>query len=86
MDINKTLKARGITHQQIADALGIDRITVTQTINKNPTYKTLKKYADIVGCRVVDFFLDELNDDEIQQDGLHITCPKCGAEIKIKLE
>lgn len=48
-----------MTINEVAEKMGINRVTLSQTISNNPTYSTLKKIADVVGCDVMDFFKDE---------------------------
>lgn len=59
MNIKAVIKAHHLTINKVAEALGVNRISFSNTINNNPTYSTLKKIADVVGCDVMDFFKDE---------------------------
>jgi DNA-binding XRE family transcriptional regulator len=81
MDVKSVIKQYGYTQVTLAKKMGINRVTLAQMIDGNPTINTLRKIADAIGCKTYVFF-----NDEREEDGLHITCPKCGAEIKIKLE
>ena len=83
MDISKTIKEFGYTQEQVAKKLGITRIGLTKSLNGNPTIGTLKKVADIIGCKVGDFFRDEITSRPQESS---FTCPKCGAKLSIKIE
>lgn len=75
MDIKKVIKERGYTINQVADMMGKNRVTLFQTISRNPTVETLQKIADAIGCKVGDFFRDEIDDA--------ITCPNCGKKYRL---
>lgn len=81
MDIIKVIKQHGYTLQRIADewervnGKAITRSTLSQSVNNNPTVKTLQGIANVIGCTVGDFFADEL-------DGV-IRCPHCGKRFKM---
>lgn len=79
MDIKVKIKERGWTIERVAKEMGITRITLSQNISRNPTVKTLQRIADIIGCNVGDFFMDEIDISKTT-----IVCPKCGKPISIK--
>lgn len=60
MDIKKVIKAHNYTINQVADMMGRNRVTLSQTIARNPTVETLQKIADTIGCKVGEFFADEV--------------------------
>ena len=45
--------------------------------------KTLIRIADVIGCEVKDFFVDE---EDTHPNELTIMCEKCGNIIKLKTE
>lgn len=59
MEIKKIIKEKGLTINQVADLMGRNRVTLFQTISGNPTVETLEKIANVIGCKVGDFFRDE---------------------------
>lgn len=81
MDVKTTIKEKGFTIEQVAKEMGVTRVTLSQNLSRNPTVKTLQKIADVIGCKVGDFFRDEI---EITQPIKK--CPHCGADITIKVE
>lgn len=86
MNIKGAIKAKGYTIQEVADKIGVNRVTLTLTLQGNPTYKKMKEIADAIGCDVMDFFKDEAEHQPIieEQDKNTITCPKCGAKFELK--
>ena len=59
MDIKRVIKDKGYTIQDVAGMIGVNRVTLTNTISGNPTYRKMKQIADAIGCQVTDFFADE---------------------------
>ena len=53
-------------------------VTLAQNLSRNPTVGTLQKIADVIGCKVGDFFVDDM---DIKDDANTITCPHCGGKI-----
>ena len=89
MDIKSIIKAQGYTLEKVAsewknkdgEASPITKGALSKSINNNPTIATLQGIADVIGCKVGDFFRDEIN-----QQSPTIICPNCGKEITIKVE
>lgn len=80
MDIKKTIKDKGYTISLVAEKMGINRVTLTNMISGNPTYNTMSRVAEAIGCSVVDFFSDERTDNKdidfaafIRYKGIHYT-------------
>ena len=82
MDIKGVIKAQGYTLIDVAEKMGITKGGISQIVNGSPNVKTLRTIADIVGCKVGDFFLDEMT--EIVSTPT-IKCPHCGKDIKIQV-
>jgi transcriptional regulator with XRE-family HTH domain len=78
MDIKSIIKQKGLTMEDVAERMGISRVTLSQTLSGNPTMSTLQRIADALGCKVGEFFLDELEEKNF------IVCPKCGARFELK--
>lgn len=79
MDIKSIIKAKGYTIQDVAKKIGVNRVTLTLTLQGNPTYNKLKQIADAIDCDVLDFFKDEAK----HQEEAGLTCPKCGTRLKL---
>lgn len=80
MDVKAIIKQKGFTIDSVAKKMGITRVTLAQNLSRNPTVGTLQKIADVIGCKVGDFFVDELE----LADPNTITCPKCGTKFKME--
>lgn len=68
MDIKGVIKEKGFTLDRVASELkerGImpraSKSSLSQSINGNPNLSTLQAIAEVIDCRVVDFFKDENN-------------------------
>lgn len=83
MDVKSIIKRQGYTIEKVASEMGISRVTLSQNICRNPTVGTLKRISDVIGCKVGDFFIDEL-DNTGNESGF--TCPHCGKEIEIDVK
>ncbi len=81
MDVKSIIKEKGFTIEQVAKEMGITRFTFTQNLSRNPTLKTLRRIADVLGCNIGDFFKDELESTKPT-----FLCPHCGKPINIKVE
>ena len=73
--VKDVCKEKGILMKDLADKLGINRISLTSMINGNPTISTLEKIATALGVHVSDLFE--------RQDTGGINCPHCGGKIKV---
>ena len=79
--IKDVLKKYGITQIELAERMGINRVSLNVTLN-NPNIKlsTLDKLADAIGCDVAEFFTPATPADHNV-----IICPHCGAKLEINL-
>lgn len=75
MDVKAVIKEKGWTQERVAEKMGISRITLNQNLARNPTINTLQRIANVIGCNVGEFFLDELSATNT------IICPHCGKKI-----
>lgn len=82
MDIKRVIHAHGLRVMDVADAMGVNRVTLANTINGNPTVKTLERIAAIVGCDVAEFFTATAT---APPSAPPVTCPHCGNELHITL-
>ena len=83
MRIREVLKEKGITAQEVADRMQISLSSLNQSISGNPSIKTLRKIAEVVGCQVGDFFKDEMAGDS--EDLVTIICPKCEQSFVVEV-
>lgn len=80
MDVKTIIKEKGFTIEQVAKEMGITRFTFTQNLSRNPTMRTLQRIADVLGCKVGDFFKDE-----IEPSKPTFFCPHCGKPIELEI-
>lgn len=88
MKISKIIKERGFTIQQVADGIGLSRGTVARNIGgDNPTVQTLRSIAEVIGCKMADFFEDERTQEPIMDERKRVggVCPVCGARLRVNL-
>ena len=78
--IKDTNKSYGASVNEIAEKMGISRVTLSTHINGNPSTEILLRIADAIGCSVTELF------EQPKKDTLTISCPHCGKSITIKAE
>lgn len=54
--IKEIVKEKGTTIQNIADSIGINRVSLTNSINGNPTVETLHKIANALNVDITELF------------------------------
>ena len=57
LKIKDVAKSKGMTMAQIAEKLGINPITLSQSLNGNPTLSRLTEVADVLGVDVSELFV-----------------------------
>ena len=82
MHIKETLKKRGLKQIDLADRLGINRVSLSRLLSDKNDMRisTIKKIADAIGCDVSEFFTPAE-----KENNNTITCPHCGAKLEINL-
>lgn len=63
MIIREIIRKHGFTIKDVAEKMGVNRVTLSNQLAGNPTVKTLEKIATTIGCNVSDFFSDEKHSD-----------------------
>lgn len=63
MRFKETLEKYGITQMELADRLGINRVSVSRLLSEKNDIRlsTIEKIAKAIGCKVGDFFEDEMS-------------------------
>ena len=82
LQIKETLKQRGLKQNDLADRLGINRVSLSRLLSDKNDMRisTIKKIADAIGCDVSEFFAPEET-----KDNNTITCPHCGEKLVVNL-
>lgn len=78
--IKDAMKRYGTSVNEVADKMGISRVTLSTHINGNPSTEVLLRIADAIGCPVTELF------EQPKKDSLSLTCPHCGKSITLKVE
>lgn len=80
--IKDALKQRGLKQNDLADRLGINRVSLSRLLSDKNDMRmsTIKKIADAIGCDVTEFFTKT-----DKADHNVITCPHCGEKLVINL-
>ena len=78
MRIKEILKSKGMTVAELADKMGISRVSISNKINGNPTLETLTNIA-----KALDVPVSELFEAPSKTE---ISCPHCGKSIDIKID
>ena len=82
LQIKETLKQRGLKQNDLAERLGINRVSLSRLLSDKNDMRisTIKKIADAIGCDIAEFFTPAETEDHNV-----ITCPHCGAKLVINL-
>ncbi|MEG1659463.1 MAG: helix-turn-helix transcriptional regulator [Bacteroides sp.] len=78
--IKEAMKRYDTSVNEIADKMGISRVTLSTHINGNPSTEILLRIADAIGCPVTELF------EQPKSDTVSLSCPNCGKSINIKAE
>lgn len=83
MRYKEVLEKYGLTQIELADRLGINRVSVSRLLSDKNDMRTstLIKIANAIGCNVGELFDDNSNATGFSHDSF--SCPKCGTKYKI---
>ncbi|MDR1340798.1 MAG: helix-turn-helix domain-containing protein [Prevotellaceae bacterium] len=76
--IKEVIKEKGLTVKEVANKLGMSSPSLSDAINGNPTVEKVERIAEAIGVPVAELFERPSTDV--------IICPKCGAELEIKMK
>lgn len=65
LKIKDVAKSKGMTMAQIAEKLGINPITLSQSLNGNPTLSRLTEVANVLGVDVSELFVQPRGEQDI---------------------
>ena len=83
--IKEILKEQGVTINELADKLGISRVTLSTQINGTANIVSYEKIDTALNVPMWQLFASP-KEIQPQSDGASITCPNCGKSIKIKVD
>ncbi len=81
--IKEILKEKGITQQELADKLGVTRISIVKTLAGNPSQETLERIANALNVPMWQLFASP---NEVKQTGNSLICPNCGTPLELKIK
>lgn len=85
MRYKEILEKYGMTQIELADKLGINRVSVSRLLSEKNDMRTstLIKIAKAIGCSVGELFeADTIN----EEPNTTITCPHCGKSIELEVK
>lgn len=77
--IKEAMKRNWTSVNEVAERMGISRVTLSTHINGNPSTEILLRIADAIGYPVTELF------ERPKNDSVSLNCPHCGEPINIKL-
>lgn len=83
--IKEILKEQGVTINELADKLGISRVTLSTQINGTANIVSYEKIATALNVPMWQLFASP-EEIQPQSDGASITCPNCGKEFEVELK
>mgnify|MGYP000121486975 CR=1 FL=1 len=83
--IKEVLKEQGMTINELADKMGISRVTLSTQINGTANIVSYEKIATALNVPMWQLFASP---EEVQPktDSLTLSCPHCGKNINIKVD
>ena len=81
--IKDILKERGITINELAEKMGLNRVTLSTQINGTANSASYEKIADALDVPMWQLFASS---QEVQETKNTITCPHCGKPIELKVK
>lgn len=89
MRYKEVLKKYGITQIELAEKLGINRVSVSRLLSDNNDMRvsTIMKIANAIGCSAAELF-DDVPQQEAEETAqrLSFVCPHCGKEIEMTIK
>lgn len=81
--IKDILKERGITINELAEKMGLNRVTLSTQINGTANIASYEKIAAALDVPMWQLFASS---QEVQETKNMITCPHCGKPIELKVK
>lgn len=81
--IKDILKERGITINELAEKMGLNRVTLSTQINGTANIASYEKIAAALDVPMWQLFASS---QEVQEPKNTITCPHCGKPIELEVK
>ena len=88
MRIKEVLKEKGVTQTMLANAMGVSKQSITQTLSASSiTTTTLEKIATALNVPIWQLFVspEEVTECSCQINVTHIICPHCGKTLVLHI-
>lgn len=91
LNIKEHLKASGKTAKELAEAVGISRVTASNIINNKtaPSLETLQRMAEALGVPLWQLFASPedvaASTPQERGQGVRLVCPHCGKTLRVDL-
>ena len=72
LQVKEVAKSKGMSITDLAGRLGIKQVSLSRTINGNPTIETLRKIAAVLDCDVRDLIEPTKEQEQTTQTPLYI--------------
>ena len=76
--IKEAMKKYGTSVNEVAEKMGITRVTLSTHINGNPSTEILLRISEAIGCDITELF-------SRKESSNAIPCPYCGKPIDVSL-
>lgn len=82
MRFKEVLKKYGLSQTELAERLGINRVSVSRLLSEKNDMRasTIEKIAKAIGCSPGELFDDATDAATVSPS---FTCPKCGAKLRL---
>ena len=81
--IKNLIKGKGFTQEQLAQKMGVTRMSLVKTLSGNPSYETLQRIAEALEVEMWELFASR--EDVMEQNKNTVSCPYCGKPIDVSL-
>lgn len=85
--IKEAVKESGMTITEVCRKMQVSRSTFYGFAEGNPSFETLRKIADALGCSIFNLIEDDgkTHVRTIVQRTPVVVCPRCGEEIELRI-
>lgn len=81
--IKEIIKDKGMTVNDLADALGVSRQALSKQMQGKMLVETAERIADALGVPLWQLFASP---DDVRKENENLVCPHCGKPIKITID
>ena len=75
--VKEILKSKAKNQKWLAEQIGVKEISLSRSINGNPSFETLEKIANALEVPITELFEQPVIGS--------VNCPKCGTKLKLEM-